>query len=140
MDRFSKFLSVNRLKKKDVASFLGVSNAFITQLCSNMRPLPDEKLALIKANTFGWDISMLTTQEETPEPTPDKFKLSKVEANYQNFIGEAYRPTNLVELLMKKDEEIIQLHKRIWELEQILESKGGRDAHDANSSSAADVG
>lgn len=140
MDRFSKFLSVNRLKKKDIASFLGVSNAFITQLCSNMRPLPDEKFALIKANTFGWDISMLTTQEDTPEITPDMLKLHKTKGNYEDFLGEACHTTNLIELIMKKDEEIIQLHKRIWELERIIESKGGEDAKNADSSSDAHVG
>lgn len=141
MCNFAKFLEVNNLKRKDIASFLGVSGAFITQIRQGMRSLPPEKLALIKENAYGWDISMLTSQEETPEPTPDKFKLSKTEANYESYIGEVYRPTtNLIELLMKKDEEIIQLHKRIWELERILESKGGCDVQCADSSSDAHVG
>lgn len=58
MDSFAKFLSVNGLKKKDIAAFLGVSNAFITQLCNGTRTLPADKLALIKANN-EWDSSML---------------------------------------------------------------------------------
>ena len=60
MSDFSKFLTVNGLKRKDIASFLGVSGAFVTQLTSGERRLPPEKLALIKANPFGWDTSMLT--------------------------------------------------------------------------------
>lgn len=140
MSNFAKFLEVNHLKRKDIASFLGVSGAFITQICQGIRPLPPEKLALIK-NAYGWDTSMLTSQEDTPEPAPDKMKISKVKADYQAYLGEAYRTTpDIMALLMKKDEEIIQLHKRIWELEHMLDSKGGEDAQDASSSSDARVG
>ena len=59
MSDFANFLTINRLKKKDIAVFLGVSSAFISQICSGERNLPDEKLALIKANK-SWDSSMLT--------------------------------------------------------------------------------
>lgn len=65
MNAFAKFLSINGLKRKDIASFLGVSGAFITQISSGGRPLPNEKLAMIKANAYGWDISMLT-ESKTP--------------------------------------------------------------------------
>ena len=141
MSNFTKFLEVNRLKRKDIASFLGVSGAFITQISQGTRPLPPEKLALINNNAYGWDTSMLTSQEETPEPAPDKMKISKVKANYQAYLGEGYGTApDIMALLMRKDEEIIQLHRRIWELEQIVESKGGEDAQDASSSSDARVG
>lgn len=59
MNNFAKFLSVNGLKRKDIAAYLGVSGAFITQISSGDRPLPEEKLAMIKANAYGWDTSML---------------------------------------------------------------------------------
>lgn len=59
MTSFAKFMSVNGLKRKDIATFLGVSGAFITQISSGDRPLPDEKLAMIEANAYGWDVSML---------------------------------------------------------------------------------
>lgn len=58
MTDFQVFIELNKLKKSDVAQFLGVSNAFITQLCSGAKSLPAQKLALIKANSFGWDVSM----------------------------------------------------------------------------------
>jgi transcriptional regulator with XRE-family HTH domain len=58
MNAFAKFLIINGLKRKEVASFLGVSGAFITQISSGDRPLPEEKLAAIKANAYGWDTSM----------------------------------------------------------------------------------
>ena len=59
MTPFAKFLSINGLKRKDIAAFMGVSGAFITQISSGARKLPDEKLAIIKANAYGWDTSML---------------------------------------------------------------------------------
>lgn len=59
MDKFAKFMTTNGLKRKDIASYLGVSGAFITQIKSGDRPLPSEKLALIQANK-AWDSSMLT--------------------------------------------------------------------------------
>ena len=56
---FQTFIDKNGLLKKDIAKYLSVSNAFITQLCDGTKSLPSAKLALIKANTFGWDTSML---------------------------------------------------------------------------------
>lgn len=69
MTNFAKFLSANGLKRKDIAAYLGVSGAFITQISSGDRPLPEEKLAIIKANAYGWDVSMLTQSEN---PATDK--------------------------------------------------------------------
>lgn len=60
MSDFAKFLSVNGLKRAEIATYLGTSGAFVSQIASGSRPLPSEKLAKIKANTFGWDVSMLT--------------------------------------------------------------------------------
>lgn len=57
MDRFGKFLATNGLKKGQIASFLGVSPAFVTQLCAGSRQIPADKLAKIKANK-AWDTSM----------------------------------------------------------------------------------
>ena len=65
MTDFQMFIEVNRLKKKDIASFLGVSNAFVTQLCDGSKPLPGAKMALIKANIEGWDTSMLKEHSES---------------------------------------------------------------------------
>lgn len=62
MNDFQRFIEVNGLLKKDLAEYLGVSGAFITQICSGKRTLPESKLALIKANNKGWDVSMLNEQ------------------------------------------------------------------------------
>lgn len=138
MTPFAKFLSVNGLKRKDIAAFLGVSGAFITQISSGDRPLPEEKLAMIKANAYGWDVSMLVPQAPTIEQEwENEMKIHATNANYSQFIGEHI---SIGSLLRMKDEEIIRLHKRIWELEQLLESKGGCGVQGADSSSDANVG
>lgn len=56
---FEEFIHANNLKKGELASFLGVSSAFITQLVQGTRKLPESKLALIKARD-DWDYSMLS--------------------------------------------------------------------------------
>ena len=56
---FEEFIHTNNLKKGELASFLGVSSAFITQLVQGTRKLPESKLALIKAKS-EWDYSMLS--------------------------------------------------------------------------------
>lgn len=58
---FEKFLKENKLQKQEIAKFLGVSRAFVTQLCQGTRKLPADKAALIKAN-HEWDSSALSLQ------------------------------------------------------------------------------
>lgn len=57
MSVFEEFVKVNRLKKKDVAEYLNVSAAFITQLVQGVRSVPEDSVALIKANS-KWNTSM----------------------------------------------------------------------------------
>jgi len=58
MTDFQIFINVNKLLKKDIADYLGVSNAFITQLCDGTKKVPAKKMALIMENESGWDVSM----------------------------------------------------------------------------------
>lgn len=58
MNSFLAFIKANGLKQKDVAEFLEITPQFMSQICKGLRPLPDEKFALIKANKNGWDTSM----------------------------------------------------------------------------------
>jgi predicted transcriptional regulator len=67
MTNFANFMITNGLKRKQIAAFLGVSGAFITQISSGDRPLPEEKLAMIKENAYGWDITMLTSNSVDPQ-------------------------------------------------------------------------
>ena len=101
MTNFAKFLSINGLKRKDIASFLGVSGAFITQISSGYRPLPEEKLAMIKANAYNWDVSMLT-QPENPmadEPKADGLVeyLERKVSDQEVLIRELYQQIGMLE-------------------------------------------
>ncbi len=101
MTDFEAFIKANNLRKKDIAEFLKVSNAFVTQLCSGERTLPPQKFALIKSNNKGWDVSML--KEENPETAEEKP------------IDSIYR-----ELLNEKDARIAELNERILELKDTI--------------------
>lgn len=101
MTNFAKFLSINGLKRKDIAFFLGVSGAFITQISSGDRPLPEDKLAMIKANAYNWDISMLT-QPENPmadEPKADGLVeyLERKVSDQEILIRELYQQIGMLE-------------------------------------------
>lgn len=75
MSVFEKFLIDNKLKKYEIAEFLDVSPSFITQLCNETRPLPDDKRELIIANK-AWDTSLiLALDKEQGNNTPDATEL-----------------------------------------------------------------
>ena len=63
MTSFEKFIKSNNVLKKDIAKYLGISNAFVTQLCDGSRSIPNDKVALLKQNPYGWDTTML---EQSP--------------------------------------------------------------------------
>lgn len=138
MDRFNKFLTTNRLKKGDIADYLGVSRAFITQLSSGQRKLPDDKLALIKANAHGWDVSMLESDSKRGGITLLKGLVPtaqvSTEAKIRRAVQEAFNPEEqfvirylerkIKDLESKIDEKntlINQLYKDIGALEHKLE-------------------
>ena len=102
MSDFAKFMKINGLKRKDIASFLGVSGAFITQISSGDRPLPDEKLAMIMENANFWDVSMLIKQKPAPSqnnPADDAlvdYLQRKVE-DQESLIRELYQQIGMLE-------------------------------------------
>ena len=129
MTNFAKFLSVNGLKRKDIAFFLGVSGAFITQISSGIRPLPDDKLALIMENAYNWDTSMLTSQEALPDVSP-----TENASAYEMLIN------HLKQEIKDKDALITELRKEIWSLQQELNLAGkGETARGADGSSVANA-
>lgn len=124
MTHFAKFMSINNLKRKDIASFLGVSGAFITQISSGDRPLPEEKLAMILTNAYEWDTSMLTEPEHPEVSNPTE--------------------SSLVDYLERKvsDQEILirELYQQIGMLEAKLDlARKGEIARTADGSSVVKV-
>ena len=100
MNTFVKFLKTNNLKKGQIATFLGVSNAFITQLCSEKRNIPSEKLALIIAN-LNWDTSMLTEPEHPDVSNPTESSLvdylERKVSDQEILIRELYQQIGMLE-------------------------------------------
>lgn len=146
MTPFAKFLSINGLKRKDISAFLGVSGAFITQISSGARKLPDEKLAIIKANAYGWDTSMLEDktlsgmdrvreQEPVPQEQLRSTVLQVMEPAEKFHIEYLERKVNDQESLIR------ELYKQIGILEEKLDSaRKGETASHVGTSSAAHVG
>lgn len=150
MDAFNNFLTINKLKKGEIASFLGVSRAFITQISSGQRKLPDDKLALITANK-DWDTSMFASNSgahylsllsgirgRSREVTPEKI---------QSAIKEALNPDEkfLIGYLERKvsDQEVLirELYQQIGMLEAKLDlARKGEIASVVGGSSDANVG
>lgn len=158
MNDFAKFLSINGLKRKDIASFLGVSGAFITQISSGDRPLPEDKLAMILSNAYGWDTSMLT-QESSRSRAINLIDTSGLlrgtQPNLRSAIETALNPEedtlveylkaeikNLQSLISQLQDEKADLLKENAVLEYQLmmyAPKGERTAEDAGGSFCADV-
>lgn len=146
MTPFAKFLSINGLKRKDIAAFLGVSGAFITQISSGDRKLPDEKLATIKANAYGWDTSML---EDKTLSGMDRVREQRPvsEEQLRSTVLGVMEPAEKfhIEYLERKvnDQEslIRELYKQIGILEEKLDSaRKGETASHVGTSSVAHVG
>ena len=135
---FKRFIFENKIKQSLLAEYLGVSEGYISSVASGRKQLSEEKLSKVLNNPYGWDVSMLVPNAPTIEQEwENQMKIHATRANYSHFIEERL---SVADLLRIKEEEIIRLHKRIWELEQLLESKGGCDVQGADSSSCADVG
>lgn len=135
MDRFAKFLSVNKLKKKEIAAYLGVSNAFITQLCNGSRTLPADKLALIKANE-EWDTSMLTPKSKyiVADGLLEGVGLAREKS------AEELLVSYLQDKIADQDRVIRELYKEIGMLQAKLDlARKGETASDATGSSDADA-
>lgn len=133
MGDFAKFLQANEIRRKDIAKFLDVSGSFITQIRKDERPLPPKMLAQIKANAYGWDVSMFDK--------PQAVLQSEAMANYA-----------LIDYLQKKIEELEQKidklnsekadllqENAILRYESLMLTSRKEDAQDAKGSLSADI-
>ena len=96
-----KFRLANNLSQPEVADYLGVGKAFISQVERGVSKLPLDKYARLLQNDKGWDTSMLT------EPTTQHFTA--------NASGNASASVNYNE---KQSEESSVLRVRIESLEE----------------------
>lgn len=132
MEDFGNFLTTNGLKKKEIASFLGVSNAFVTQLCTGRSKLTVEKLALIKANK-AWDSSMLSADKRGYVFKAKNYLGHELKPDISSVVKEVLTPkqdtlhTGYLQRKVEDQEKLIrELYQKIGMLEAKLElaSKG----------------
>lgn len=115
MTDFELFIKRNAIKKKELAEFLGTSNAFITQLCKGVAPLPADKLKKIKEN-LTWDTSMLVIDRPSI--------MARAEGNAKVEIGS--RNKNFCPGETDAASRIAVLEKEIEMLKERLKDKDGQ--------------
>lgn len=132
MADFERFLTDNDLRKKDVAEYLQVSKAFVTQLCQGLRKLPPEKLALLKTRT-EWDTSALL---ESDQPSDQTIRGNVTRIG--NISGVTNSPTTvnnnggggesaeLMRVIAQQTEQIKAQHEQIQNLTEIIKNLTAR--------------
>ena len=148
MNDFANFLLTNGLKRKDIAFFLGVSGSFITQITNGDRTLPSEKLAMIKANAYGWDVSMLTPKAngldaQTLVGREKELSPSEIRSALEDTLKTSqtdYFISYLEKKIENQDSLIRELYQKIGMLEAKLElARKGEIVTDADGSLSADA-
>jgi transcriptional regulator with XRE-family HTH domain len=127
------FLKANGLKQRELAHYLGVTEAAISNVVKGKSDFAEENLIKILNNPHGWDVSMLV---ETPDQEPQELKaqhipqLSSVEILLRDLLAEERAK---IDSLQDRINELIEENAR---LRTLLESerKGG-NAQSADSSS-----
>lgn len=128
MADFERFLKDNNLKKIDIADYLQVSKAFITQLCNGSRRLPPEKFALLQAK--GWDTTALLESDQ-PSDNSNNGNITKI----GNLSGVTNSPTTvnnnggsaeLMKVIAQQAEQIKAQHEQIQNLTEIIKNLTAR--------------
>ena len=108
-----EFLKANSLKQVDLARFLGVTEAAISNVVKGKSEFSEENLIKILNNPHGWDVSMLTENEvenpvvEQPQDMSIADKLFALVESQQRDIK------TLLAMLKEKDEEISRLREEL---------------------------
>ena len=130
------FLKANSLKQVDLARYLGITEAAISNVVKGKSEFSKENLIKIINNPYGWDVSLL---EGTSKPQPQP---QLVNENGPSLTGiEAL----LRDMLAEERARVEALNEMIWELkaenarlQEQLRIKGGAaaDAEDSLSATA----
>ena len=59
-----EFRKANNLKQEEIADYLGVSKAFLSQIENFRRSLPDIQLSRLLNNPYNWDTRMLLIEDQ----------------------------------------------------------------------------
>lgn len=124
--RVREFLKANNLKQRELASFLSVTEAAISNVVKGKSEFSKENLIKILNNPYKWDVSMLT--ENQPEiPAEEKPMVSNSLLEYLQ---------RKVEQLERENAELLQ-ENAVLRYENTMLSPRKGDAEDAGSSLSA---
>lgn len=125
-----QFLKANSLKQVDLARYLGITEAAISNVVKEKSEFSKENLIKITNNPYGWDTSMLESQPQPELVANNTPSLSNVEILLRDMLAE-------------KEAKIDALNEIIWELKaenarlrEQLRIKGGDVAGAEDSFSA----
>lgn len=123
-----EFLQVNGLKQRELAQYLNVTEAAISNVVKGKSYFSEENLIKILKNDRGWDTSMLAgNQPEVPaeeKPTSDKPLLEYLQRK--------------IEQLEREKEELLQ-ENAVLKYENMMLTPRKGDAEDAAGSLSADA-
>lgn len=114
-----KFRLANNLSQPEVADYLGVGKAFISQVERGVSKLPLDKYARLLQNDKGWDTSMLN------EPTTQHFtaKASGNASASVNYNEKQSEESSVLRVRIESLEEQISQLKDMLAREQALNQK-----------------
>lgn len=109
------FLKANGLKQRDLAYYLGVTEAAISNVVKGKSEFAKENLIKILENPHNWDTSMLVESEPEPvqvEKPQEDYVKDKLFALLDD---QSEQIKMLLGMLKEKDEEIRQLREELDE-------------------------
>lgn len=126
------FLKANNLKQRDLARFLDVTEAAISNVVKGKASFSDENLIKILNNPYGWDTSMLTESDQpedsmAEQPEPDTSLVEYLKRKVAELEGK-------VEKLTDEKADLLQQNAVLKYENQLLAPQKGRNAEDAESS------
>ena len=122
--RVREFLRANNLKQRELAYYLGVTEAAISNVAKGKSYFSEENLIKILNNPHGWDVSMLTEQSRDSKPelvAEYRPHLSDVEILLREMLAEERAR---VDALQERINELIEENARLKTLIE-GERKGG---------------
>lgn len=109
------FLKTNGLKQRELAYYLGVTEAAISNVVKGKSDFAEENLIKILNNPNGWDTSMLVESEPEPAQTPAQ-PVDYVKGRLFALLDDQSEQIKmLLGMLKEKDEEIRQLREELDE-------------------------
>lgn len=133
--RVRDFLKANGLKQRELATYLEITEAAVSNVVKGKSDFSKENLIKILNNPYGWDTSMLVDQPEAPAPEQSASNNSLLEY-LQRKIAEL---ESKVDKLNEEKMDLLQENAVLRYENSMLTPRKG-DAEDAAGSLSANVG